>query len=136
MQEEIIWCKPGLLEVSKMDNKYSKEQIDSWKKKHEEYSFYNDFPPFTISRKKRDEYMEDVLKEENRILSKMRSNDEDAFERMFSTIDVKWEDDLDEARLYQKRYGISYQGKVDAFEKALEVEGLDEDSPGVPFGVL
>lgn len=119
-----------------MENKYSEEQLNSWQKKHEEYSLYIDFPPFTISRKKRDEYMDDVLKEEGRILSKMRSGDEDAFERMFSTVDVKWEDDLEEARLYQKRYGISYEGKVDAFEKALEVEGLDEDSPGVPFGVL
>jgi hypothetical protein len=119
-----------------MKNEYSKEQLDLWQKKHEEYSLYIDFPPFTISRKKRDGYMDDVLKEEGRILSKMRAGDEDAFERMFSTIDVKWEDDLDEARLYQKRYGNNYDAKVEAFEKALEVEGLDEDSPGVPFGVL
>lgn len=119
-----------------MENKYSKEQIDLWKKKHEEYGMHLEFPPFTISRKKRDEYMDDMLKEEGRIMSKMRSGDEDAFDRMFSTIDVKWEDDMEESRLYQKRYGTSYEGKVEAFEKALELEGLDEDSPGVPFGVL
>jgi|688.fasta_scaffold798695_2 hypothetical protein len=119
-----------------MENKYSKEQLDLWKTKHEEYSSYMDFPPFTISRKKRDGFMDDVLKEEQRIISKMRSGDEDAFERMFSTVNVKWEDDIEEARLYQKRYGKDYEGKVEAFEKALELEGLDEDSPGVPFGVL
>lgn len=118
------------------DHKYSEEEISLWEKKHKEYSLYLDYPPFTISRKKRDEYMDDVLKEENRILSKVRNHDTDAYERMFSTIDVKWEDDIEEARLYQKRYGMNHDGKIEAFEKALEVEGLDEDSPGVPFGVL
>ena len=117
-------------------NFYTSEQLKNWMDTDEKYSIYINYPPFTISSQKREEYKADIVQEEGRIGSKMNAGDEDAFDRMFSTVEVKWKDDLDEARLYQKRYGMDYDGMVDAFEAALEVEGLDEDSPGVPFGVL
>jgi hypothetical protein len=101
--------------------------------KHKEYSIYGNWPPFSISSKKRNEYLEDVANEDKRIVSKINADDEDAFERMYSTIEVKWQDDLEEARLYQKRYG---EEKIDAFLAALKIEGLEEDSDGVPFGIF
>jgi hypothetical protein len=101
--------------------------------KHKEYSIYGNWPPFSISSKKRNEYLEDVANEDKRIVSKINADDEDAFERMYSTLEVKWQDDLEEARLYQKRYG---EEKIDAFLAALKIEGLEEDSDGVPFGIF
>jgi hypothetical protein len=106
---------------------------DEFVEKHREYSVYADWPPFSISSKKRNDYLEDVVKEDRRIVSKINAKDEDAFERMYSTVEVKWSDDLEEARLYQKRYG---KEKIDAFLAALELEGLEEDSDGVPFGIF
>jgi hypothetical protein len=101
--------------------------------KHKEYSIYGNWPPFSISSKKRNEYLEDVANEDKRIVSKINADDEDAFERMYSSLEVKWQDDLEEARLYQKRYG---EEKIDAFLAALKIEGLEEDSDGVPFGIF
>ena len=101
--------------------------------KHKEYSIYGNWPPFSISSKKRNEYLEDVANEDKRIVSKINADDEDAFERMYSTLEVKWQDDLEEALLYQKRYG---EEKIDAFLAALKIEGLEEDSDGVPFGIF
>ncbi len=69
-------------------------------KKHREYSIYADWPPFSISFKKRTAYLDDVVAEDRRIGSKIKAKDEDAYERMFSTVEVKWSDDLEEARLY------------------------------------
>lgn len=106
---------------------------ETFNKKHREYSIYGNWPPFSISTKKRSEYLEDVANEDRRIVSKINTKDEDAFERMYSTVEVKWSDDLEEARLYQKRYG---DGKIDAFLAALKIEGLEEDSDGVPFGIF
>lgn len=104
--------------------------------KHKEYSIYADWPPFSTSYKKRSQYLEDVDSEIKRIASKINSSDDDAYERMFSTLEVKWQDDLDEARLYQKRYGSDRDAKIDAFLAALKAEGRTEDSPDIPFGIF
>lgn len=106
---------------------------ETFYKKHRKYSIYGDWPPFSISIKKRSEYLQDVANEDERIGSKINAKDEDAFERIYSTVEVKWSDDLKEARLYQKRYG---KNKIDAFLAALKIEGLEENSNGVPFGIF
>jgi hypothetical protein len=111
----------------------SKMNQEEFAKKHREYSIYANWPPFSISSKKRNEYLEDVANEDRRIVAKINADDADAFDRMYSTLEVKWQDDLEEARLYQKRYG---EEKIDAFLAALKIEGLEEDSDGVPFGIF
>lgn len=106
---------------------------ETFDEKHREYSIYGNWPPFSISSKKRNEYLDDVAEEDRRIGSKIKAGDEDAYNRMYSTLEVKWKDDLEEARLYQKRYGSD---KIEAFLAALKIEGLEEDSDGVPFGIF
>ena len=97
---------------------------DEFKEKHKEYSLYLDYPPFSTSRKKTEEYTEDCKKEISRIFSLSDEEKEDA--RMFSTVAAKWADDLDEARLYQKRYGDSMKGKEEAQKVVYEMEGRIE----------
>lgn len=76
---------------------------EEFMQKHKEYSLYLDYPPFSTSKKKSESYKQDVQQEISRILSLSDDEKEDA--RMFSTVTAKWADDIDEARLYQKRYG-------------------------------
>jgi len=77
---------------------------DEFMEKHKEYSLILNYPPFTTSIKKRDSYMEDAQKESSRIMNLAQAGDEKAYDRMFSTLEAKWADDIEEARLYQKRY--------------------------------
>jgi hypothetical protein len=77
---------------------------DEFMEKHKEYSLILNYPPFTTSIKKRDSYMEDAQKESSRIMTLAQAGDEKAYDRMFSTLEAKWADDIEEARLYQKRY--------------------------------
>lgn len=82
-----------------------------------------DWPPFTTSLKKREEYKKDVQKETERILS--LSEEEGGKERMYSTVEAKWADDLEEARLYQKRYA----DKPEEAQKAvLKLEGRENNT--------
>lgn len=106
------------------------EETESFVDKHREYSILGKYPPFSISMKKRESYYADVIEEGNRIQSKEKAGDEDALERMFSTLEVKWNDDLEEARLYQKRYG---DDMVAAQKAAIKLNGLDEDDLDVPL---
>jgi hypothetical protein len=100
--------------------------------KHVEYSVLSSYPPFSTSLKKRDQYREDLTAEDLRIASKVNTEDEDAEERMYSTLEVKWSDDLDEARLYQKRYGKDVR---EAQKVAIEREGLNPEGLDVPSDV-
>lgn len=98
--------------------------------KHKEYSIVAQYPPFTTSFKKRTEFLDDMLKEEDRIMTKLRAGDEDAVDRMFSTVEAKWADDLEEARLYQKRYP---QDQKKAQQVVLKMEGKEIGDDDVPL---
>lgn len=105
--------------------------------KHKEYSLILDWPPFTTSLKKRKEFKQDVQKETERILSLANSKDENAYDRMYSTVDAKWADDLDEARLYQKRYADNPE---EAQKAVLKLEGRENADPmddgDLPTGIF
>jgi hypothetical protein len=103
---------------------------DTFHEKHVEYSKLQQYPPFTISLKKVREFNEDLLKEENRIFAEVDSGNEDAWARAFSTMEVKWDDDIEEARLYQKRYG---KDVVEARKAAMKLNNLTEDDEDVPL---
>jgi hypothetical protein len=111
--------------------------MEEFMQKHKDYSLILDWPPFTTSLKKRKEFKADVQKETGRILALANAKDENAYDRMFSTIDAKWADDLDEARLYQKRYADNPE---EAQKAVLKLEGRenndtmnDEDLPSGIF---
>lgn len=111
--------------------------MQEFMEKHKEYSSFLDWPPFSTSLKKREEFKSDVKKEETRILNLANANDENAYDRMFSTIDAKWEDDLDEARLYKKRYADNPE---EAQKAVLKLEGRDNVDPmddgDIPLGLF
>jgi|LakMenE01Jun11ns_1017448.scaffolds.fasta_scaffold9946513_2 hypothetical protein len=103
---------------------------DTFHEKHLEYSKLTKYPPFTISLKKAREFGNDFLKEEDRIFSEVDSGNEDAWARAFSTMEVKWDDDIEEARLYQKRYGDNI---LEARKAAMKLNNLTEDDKDVPL---
>lgn len=94
----------------------------TWFKKQEELKELNLYPPFaelpTVTglsgedvgwpsrTKVGEELAQDIDEETNRVEneSKSSSNMSSTFERPYSHIEVKYEIDLEEARLYQKRY--------------------------------
>ncbi len=102
-----------------------------------DFSLILDWPPFTTSLKKREEFKEDVQKETKRILSLANAKEENAYDRMYSTVNAKWADDLDEARLYQKRYADNPE---EAQKAVLKLEGRDNVDPmddgDIPLGVF
>lgn len=98
---------------------------EDFKEKHKEYSLILNYPPFTTSIKKRNSYMQDAQEEERRIIAMMQAGDESAFERMFSTVEAKWADDLEEARLYQKRYPNNPE---EAQKAVLKMEGRENNT--------
>ena len=103
---------------------------EDFHKKHTEYSQLMKFPPFSISIKKVKEYHADFMKEEDRIFSEFESSKVWPA-RPFSTFEIKWDDDIEEARLYYKRYG-GYNGRGDAREAAIKLNNLTEEDPDLP----
>jgi len=105
--------------------------------KHKEYSLILDYPPFSTSLKKREEYQGDIRSEDARIISLIQNNDEKAYERMYSTLEAKWADDLEEARLYQKRYP---KNPEEAQKVVLKMEGRENntfaDDNDLPMGLF
>lgn len=105
--------------------------------KHTEYSKILDYPPFSTSLKKRDAYTGDCQREVARIMSAANAEDENAHDRMFSTVEAKWADDLEEARLYQKRYPDNPQ---EAQIVVLKLEGRENntyaDDDDLPMGLF
>jgi hypothetical protein len=105
--------------------------------KHKEYSLILNYPPFSTSLKKREEYASDIRSEDARIISLIQDNDEKAYERMYSTLEAKWADDLEEARLYQKRYPNNPE---EAQKVVLKMEGRENntfaDDNDLPMGLF
>ena len=102
-----------------------------------DFSLILDWPPFTTSLKKREEFKGDLQNETKRILALANAKEENAYERMYSTVNAKWADDLDEARLYQKRYADNPE---EAQKAVLKLEGRDNVDPmddgDIPLGVF
>jgi hypothetical protein len=103
---------------------------DTFHKKHAEYSKLLKYPPFTISLKKSGAFRGDLLKEQDRVFGEVDSGNEDGWARAFSTAEVKWDDDIEEARLYQKRYG---EDIGEARKAAMKLNNLTEDDQDVPL---
>lgn len=93
--------------------------------KHKEYSLILSYPPFSTSLKKRQEYQKDVQEEGGRIIALAQADDEKAYDRMFSTLEAKWADDLEEARLYQKRYP---DNPAEAQKVVFKMEGRENNT--------
>lgn len=98
--------------------------------KHIEYSQLKKYPPFSISLKKVTQFGEDFLKEEDRVFSEVNSGNKDGYSRAFSTLEAKWDDDIEEARLYRKRYGDDI---IQARKVAMKNGNLTEDDEDVPL---
>lgn len=105
--------------------------------KHKEYSLILNYPPFSTSLKKREEYSGDIRSEDQRIIALAKAGDEKAYDRMFSTLEAKWADDLEEARLYQKRYP---DNPAEAQKVVLKMEGRENntfaDDNDLPMGLF
>ncbi len=95
----------------------TEEQMAAFHGKHKELSILLDYPPFTISRTKRKEFQDGIISAEQEMTRT------DKWDRPFSTLEVKWDDDLEEARLYQKRYGNPY----DAQQAAMKLNNIVPD---------
>lgn len=95
----------------------TEEQMAAFHEKHKELSVLLDYPPFTINRKKRKDFQEGIISAETEM---RRTNN---YERPFSTLEVRLDDDLEEARLYQKRYGNPY----DAQQAAMKLNNIVQD---------
>ena len=89
--------------------------------KHTELSILADYPPFSINRAKREAFAEAIVEEGKRIQSEGGST------RPFSTLEVKFQDDIEEARLYQKRYNDIREAQ----KQAVKLEGLAEDDENI-----
>lgn len=103
---------------------------DTFHEKHKEYSTLMQYPPFSISIKRAREFNADFLKEEDRVFSEVNAGNEDAYSRAFSTLEAKWMDDIEEARLYKKRYQDS---PSEAREAAMKMANLTTDDEDVPL---
>lgn len=92
-----------------------------WLEVHTEMSHLMDFPPFSTREDKGDsKFRDDVLAYEfkwNKEWTKAVAEDdtEEIESRTpYGDIIKKWSDDIDEARLYMKRYGATGKGKAEA----------------------
>jgi|GEM_PF-1319276 len=90
-----------------------------------------DYPPFSINLEKHNEYREEVMAYSVKISEQIRESD--AIEdRPFSTLMAKWEDDLDEAKLYKQRYGRDFVGAQKAAAKNDGISMRDVKPIGPP----
>lgn len=103
------------------DWEWTDDERKAFQDKHQELSILLDYPPFSINREKREDFRQGILSENERI----RNTGE--ISRPFSTIEVKFQDDLEEARLYQKRYNSPKKAQ----DAALEMNNMTADDEGV-----
>ena len=89
--------------------------------KFKELDMLSDYPPYSLHENKWKSLNDGMREEENR----WKTADDKT--RAFSTLEVAQADDLDEARLYQKRYN----DPKEAQKAALELNGMTGDEPGV-----
>jgi hypothetical protein len=105
-----------------MENTSTDEQKEIFVQKHKELSQLLGYPPFTINKKKRDDFKEQYGEESDR----MHKNNE--WDRPFSTLEMKWKDDLEEAELYMKRYNSPKKAQEEAMKiNKIEPDDYNED---------
>ena len=111
-------------------------------KQYESLGILHKYPPFSTDIEMTESYLDDLHAATRSVSAKLNGAmdssepvDEGSpefsrlFEGAFEGLESKWADDLDIARLYQKRYGSDY---YTAQEEALASEGRTTDSPDVP----
>lgn len=120
----------------------SKDPRAEYLSKYQSLGMLRKFPPFSTDLDMTERYVDD-LHAATRAVSDKINNDLESddpadegsvefakmFEGAFESVERKWADDLDIARLYSKRYGDDY---LTAQEEALTMEGLTTESPNVP----
>lgn len=104
-----------------MENTATDEQRENFIQKHMELSKLLMYPPFSINTAKRDDFKKQYSEESDR----MHRNNE--WDRPFSTFEMKWKDDLEEAELYMKRYG----SPKEAQEAAIKINNMDPDDENI-----
>jgi hypothetical protein len=98
------------------------EQNKKWLEAHQEISFAMEFPPFSADITKKEEFMDAVLAYTSDYMKKFKdakeSGDSKGMEKEvpFADIEKKYSAELEEARLYLKRYGWSPEGKASALK--------------------
>lgn len=97
------------------DHGWTDEQKSLMVEKHKELGDIMQYPPFSINRSKRESFQNDFQEAEIRI------NKTGEIDRPFSTLEVKWQDDIDEANLYKKRYSSPRAAQ----KAAMELNKLD-----------
>lgn len=111
-------------------------------KQYETLGALRKYPPFSTNIDTTEEFLEDLHGATRSVSSRVNAARDSSepvdegsadfallFEGAFESVEEKWGDDLDIARLYQKRYGSDYYS---AQEEALQSEGLTPESPNVP----
>jgi hypothetical protein len=120
----------------------SKDPRAEYLSKYQALGMLRKFPPFSTDLDMTERYVDDLHAATRAVSDKINADlesddpaDEGSvefakmFEGAFESVEQKWADDLDIARLYSKRYGDDY---LTAQEEALNMEGLTTDSPNVP----
>lgn len=111
-------------------------------KQYESLGILRKYPPFSTDIDMTESYLDDLHAATRAVSAKVNDAmdssepvDEGSaefsklFEGAFEALESKWGDDLDIARLYEKRYAGDY---YTAQEEALASEGKTADSPNVP----
>lgn len=120
----------------------SKDPRAEYLSKYQSLGMLRKFPPFSTDLDMTERYVDDLHAATRAVSDKINTDlesddpaDEGSvefatmFEGAFESVERKWADDLDIARLYSKRYGDDY---LTAQEEALSMEGLTLESPNVP----
>ena len=120
----------------------SKDPRAEYLSKYQSLGMLRKFPPFSTDLDMTERYVDDLHAATRAVSDKINTDlesddpaDEGSvefakmFEGAFESVERKWADDLDIARLYSKRYGDDY---LTAQEEALTMEGLTTESPNVP----
>lgn len=131
-----------MAEVQMSGEAISKDPRAEYLSKYQALGMLRKFPPFSTDLDMTEQYVDDLHAATRAVTEKVnadRDSDDPAdegsvefarmFEGAFESVERKWADDLDIARLYSKRYGDDY---LTAQEEALTMEGLTIESPNVP----
>jgi hypothetical protein len=94
---------------------------------HKEISMLIMYPPFTLYRDKIDQLVAMLEKLDQEASVQIMKTDQYP-ENLYAPVMEKFKDDLDMARLYQKRYGDDWRSAQAA---AMKVDELSEDYPGL-----
>ena len=118
----------------------ARDASDAFGDSYDRLSRLNQYPPFSTSMEKMEAFNDALnlaASTINKKVATVLSGGAEwgspqfikAFEGAFSALESEWQDDLDEATLYMKRYGDDY---LTAQEQALSIDGRKVSDPDVP----